>query len=108
MSALADPRLHDVVLRYVARRVRSHADAEDIAQDVMVRIIRHGDELEDVVRVDAWVQRLAANAIADHFRRAVRRELPSGDAIDRGTAASRSRSPVRPSCAPSWRAAWRR
>ena len=82
MSALADPRLHDVVLRYVARRVRSHADAEDIAQDVMVRIIRHGDELEDVVRVDAWLQRLAANAIADHFRRAVRRELPSGDAID--------------------------
>ncbi len=82
MSALADPRLHDVVLRYVARRVRSHADAEDIAQDVMLRIIRHGDELENVVRVDAWVQRLAANAIADHFRRAVRRELPSGDAVD--------------------------
>src|SRR5688572_26869703 len=84
MSALADPRLHDVVLRYVARRVRSHADAEDITQDVMVRIIRHSAELEDVVRMDAWLRRLAANAIADHFRRAVRRELPSGDAIDEG------------------------
>ena len=36
----------------------------------MLRIHRHGDELEDVVRVDAWVHRLAANAIADHYRRA--------------------------------------
>ena len=82
MSLVADPGLHDGVLRYVARRVRSHADAEDITQEVMLRILRHGDELEHVERVDAWVHRIAANVIADHFRRAVRRELPSGHEVD--------------------------
>jgi RNA polymerase sigma-70 factor (ECF subfamily) len=84
VSALTYPGLHDAVLRYVARRVRSHADAEDITQEVMLRILRNSDELDNVVRLDAWIHRIAANAIADHFRRAVRRELPSEHAGDDG------------------------
>ena len=84
MSQIADSddarELHDRVLRYVARRVRNRADAEDIAQEVMLRIHRHGAELEDADRLAAWVYRIAANAIADHYRRPARRELPAGDA----------------------------
>jgi RNA polymerase sigma-70 factor (ECF subfamily) len=71
--------LHDRVLRYVARRVRNPQDAEDIAQEVMLRVHdRHG-RLQDAT---AWAYRVAANAIADHYRRPVRRELPAGDAVD--------------------------
>ena len=70
------------VLAFVSRRVRSREDAEDIAQEVMLRIHRHSAELERVDRMGAWVNRIAANAIADHYRRPARRELASGQATD--------------------------
>ena len=70
------------VLAFVSRRVRSREDAEDIAQEVMLRIHRHSADLERVDRMGAWVNRIAANAIADHYRRPARRELASGQATD--------------------------
>ena len=70
------------VLAFVSRRVRSHEDAEDIAQEVMLRIHRHSEDLERVDRMGAWVNRIATNAIADHYRRPARRELASGQAVD--------------------------
>jgi RNA polymerase sigma-70 factor (ECF subfamily) len=70
------------VLAFVSRRVRSREDAEDIAQEVMLRIHRHSADLERVDRMSAWVNRIAANAIADHYRRPARRELASGQAAD--------------------------
>jgi RNA polymerase sigma-70 factor, ECF subfamily len=74
--------LHQQVLGYVARRVGSREDAEDIAQEVMLRIHRHSAELVHVERMSAWVYRIAGNAITDHYRRAARREVPSGHAED--------------------------
>jgi RNA polymerase sigma-70 factor (ECF subfamily) len=74
--------LHERVLGYVGRRVRSRDDAEDIAQEVMLRIHRHSADLEHVDRMAAWVYRIAGNAIADHYRRPARREVPSGQATD--------------------------
>jgi RNA polymerase sigma-70 factor (ECF subfamily) len=57
-------------------------DAEDITQEVMLRIHRHSADLEHADRMAAWVYRIAANAIADHYRRPARRELPTGQAAD--------------------------
>ena len=74
--------LHERVLAYVSRRVRSRDDAEDIAQEVMLRIHRHSADVEHVDRMAAWVYRIAGNAIADHYRRPARREVPSGQATD--------------------------
>ena len=74
--------LHQQVLGYVARRVGSREDAEDIAQEVMLRIHRHSAEVVHVERMSAWVYRIAGNAITDHYRRAARREVPSGHAAD--------------------------
>ena len=70
------------VLAFVSRRVRSREDAEDIAQEVMLRIHRHSGDLERADRMGAWVHRIAANAIADHYRRPARREVPAGQAAD--------------------------
>ena len=74
--------LHRQVLKFVARRVSSREDAEDIAQEVLLRIHRHRGDLAHVEHVSAWVHRIAANAITDHYRRASRREVPSGQAED--------------------------
>jgi RNA polymerase sigma-70 factor (ECF subfamily) len=74
--------LHDRLRRFIARRVRSPQDAEDILQEVMLRIHRHSGDLERADRVASWVYRIAANSIADHYRRPARRELALGQAMD--------------------------
>jgi RNA polymerase sigma-70 factor, ECF subfamily len=56
-------RLH----AFIARRVVNPSTAEDLTQDVMLRLVRHGsDDLEDPV---AWLYRAARNALVDHYRR---------------------------------------
>jgi RNA polymerase sigma-70 factor (ECF subfamily) len=98
MTALVDVtrgELRERIVAFVARRVPSHADAEDIAQEVMVRILRHSADLEHAEAMAAWVYRIAANAIADHYRRPVRRELPAGHAGD-------VPEPVHEPAAPAW------
>jgi RNA polymerase sigma-70 factor, ECF subfamily len=67
------------LLAFIARRVSDRDSAEDILQEVMVRIHRHSGELADSTAVAGWVYQITRNAIADHYRRAaVRREQPSG------------------------------
>jgi RNA polymerase sigma-70 factor, ECF subfamily len=74
--------LHDRLLGFIGRRVRSPDDAEDILQEVMLRIHRHRGDLAHTDRVVGWVYRIATNSIADHYRRPARRELPTGHAAD--------------------------
>jgi RNA polymerase sigma-70 factor (ECF subfamily) len=81
-AEMAWRELHDRLLGFIARRVRTREDAEDILQEVMLRIHRHGGELEHADRVTGWVYRIASNATADYYRRPARRELPSGHATD--------------------------
>ena len=69
--------LHDPLLGFITRRVPS-ADAEDVLQDVMLRIHRHEDELDHVERVTGWVYRITSNAITDYYRKSMRREHPVG------------------------------
>jgi len=74
---------HDGLLGFVGRRVRSRETAEDILQDVMLRIHRSVAEVERAEAVSAWVHAIARNAITDHYRSAsVRREMASGAEID--------------------------
>jgi RNA polymerase sigma-70 factor (ECF subfamily) len=81
-TAATRRELHELVLRFIARRVGSREDADDITQEVMLRIHRHSADLEHADRMTAWVYRIAANAITDHYRRPARRELPCGQAGD--------------------------
>ena len=85
-AELTRRELHERVLTFVARRVGSREDAEDIAQEVMLRIHRHSADLEHADRMTAWVYRIAANAIADHYRRPARRERAGRRGCRRDTA----------------------
>jgi RNA polymerase sigma-70 factor (ECF subfamily) len=74
---------HEALLGFVRRRVRSREAAEDILQDVMLRIHRNVAEVERAEAVGAWVHAIARNAITDHYRSAsVRREVASGSEVD--------------------------
>ncbi len=60
----------DRVFRYVAYRVNSNADAEDITEDVFVRMLEaiRSFKWRDVP-FSAWLMRIAHNRVIDHYRR---------------------------------------
>jgi RNA polymerase sigma-70 factor, ECF subfamily len=66
--------LHERLRPFVARRVQTPADADDVLQEVFVRLQRGISSLRDDERFGPWVYRIAKNAIVDHERRRVRRE----------------------------------
>jgi RNA polymerase sigma-70 factor (ECF subfamily) len=75
--------MHAPLLRFVSRRVNDPRDAEDVLQDVMVRIQRHADDMDGYVHLSGWVHQVARTAIIDFYRRrAARPEQPAGTSVD--------------------------
>jgi RNA polymerase sigma-70 factor (ECF subfamily) len=71
------------LLGFVGRRVGNPEEAEDVVQDVLVRMQRNIDALSSADRLDAWAFRIARNAVADHYRsRGGRRDL-TGEAASK-------------------------
>jgi RNA polymerase sigma-70 factor (ECF subfamily) len=77
--------MHSPLLRIIARRVSDPRDAEDVLQDVMLRIQRQGRELGDVEHLGAWVHQITRSAVVDFYRRrAARPERAAGTTADLG------------------------
>jgi RNA polymerase sigma-70 factor (ECF subfamily) len=73
----------DRLRTFIARRVDSDADADDILQDVFLRIHRRAGTVERRERLVSWLFQVTRNAIVDYYREPVRRrELPAGAAPD--------------------------
>ena len=68
---------------FVARRVKSATDADDVIQDVFLRMQRGLAGLRDDERFGPWAYQVARSAIADHHRSAARYVL-----ADEGTTES--------------------
>lgn len=58
---------------FVERRV-APSDVDDVMQEILQRVHTGVDALDDDTRFAAWLHRVARNAIADHHRRAGRRD----------------------------------
>lgn len=68
---------------FIVRRVESEADAEDILQEVFVRIHQHAATVERSERLASWLFQITRNAIVDYYRAPRRRrELPGGVSDD--------------------------
>jgi len=70
--------MHGHLLSYVRGRVATVDDAEDILQDVFLRIHANLDRLKDSQRVAAWIYQIARNAITDYHRSRARRAGAAG------------------------------
>jgi len=90
-GAAVDPRATEAawtefqrrLRRFVARRLTSPADAEDVVQQVFLNLHLNLGSLQRREALAAWLHRAARNAIADHYRSpARRRESPAGDTRD--------------------------
>jgi RNA polymerase sigma-70 factor (ECF subfamily) len=53
---------------FLAARTRNGADAEDLLQDVFLRIHRSLPNLHHPEKLQGWVYRIARNAVVDHYR----------------------------------------
>jgi RNA polymerase sigma-70 factor (ECF subfamily) len=64
---------------FVARRVRSDVDVDDIVQDVFLRMQRGLAGLRDEERFGPWVYQVARSAIVDHQRVAIKHRVVDAD-----------------------------
>lgn len=64
---------------FIARRVASQADADDVLQEVLLRVHRGLPGLADDERFSAWMFQVARNAVTDHLRARARHPLADGD-----------------------------
>src|SRR5215203_5511154 len=59
---------------FLARRVPAGVDADDLVQEVFVRVIRHAGTLRSTDRPEAWLFQIARNALRDALRARLRRD----------------------------------
>ena len=65
------PRIYGLAYRLTGSR----ADAEDLLQEVMLRVVRRIGEYRHQGRFEAWLFRIAANLVRDRARRGCYQEV---------------------------------
>lgn len=60
---------HREFLRFVSRRTRSIADAEDVLQDFYVKVIRSARTIKAPGALRGWLAQVLRSTLADHYRR---------------------------------------
>lgn len=66
-------KLRSNLKTFILKRVGNEDDAEDILQDVFLKIFTNLDRLKDESRIYAWVYQITRNAINDYFREKMKR-----------------------------------
>lgn len=54
---------------FALKAVKDKAAAEDIAQDVFLKVFSKIDQLKDGGKLSAWIYQITRNTITDHFRK---------------------------------------
>lgn len=70
-------QFHQSLLAYVRSKIRCKEDAEDILQNVFIKIANHVNSVSEKEKLNSWVFTVARNAIIDHYRvRASKKSTP--------------------------------
>jgi len=68
-------RYKDQLLNFVYRYVGNYDDADDIVQDVFVRVYRNKDAYRPIAKFSTWIYTIATNLAKTEFRRRKRHAL---------------------------------
>lgn len=91
LSLLASPQTHErgfrllmsqyqeMVYRHVRRMVTSHEDADDVVQNVFVKVFRNVDGFKGESKLFTWLYKIATNETLTHIRRNQRRGTEFSD-----------------------------
>jgi RNA polymerase sigma-70 factor (ECF subfamily) len=64
--------LYGELVTFVVAKVKDRATAEDIVQDVFIKVHTKSGQLKEADKISAWVYQITRNAVADHFRKNAR------------------------------------
>jgi RNA polymerase sigma-70 factor (ECF subfamily) len=67
------------VYNFILRTVRAREVAEDLAQDVFVKVVQSAADFKHEARFSTWAYTIARNLCIDHLRKAALRRHPSLD-----------------------------
>jgi len=76
-------RYHARLFAFLYRMTGHRAAAEDLVQDVFVRVLKYRSTFRDEGRFDTWIFRIARNARVDHVRHLVPEDSFEGHMLDR-------------------------
>ncbi|HEX6222943.1 MAG TPA: sigma-70 family RNA polymerase sigma factor [Chryseolinea sp.] len=60
--------LYNELATFVYKKVKDRQTAEDIVQDVFIKIHTKASLLRESEKISAWIYQITRNAVADHFR----------------------------------------
>jgi RNA polymerase sigma-70 factor (ECF subfamily) len=76
MSSPAEPsveliwkQFHDKLRSFIFSMVNDDALADDLLQDVFIKVHAQIGTLKDDTKIQAWLYRIARNTVYDHFRK---------------------------------------
>lgn len=75
-------RVHPRIHRWALSVTGTAVDADEVAQEVLLRMYRHLGDFKGDSRLTTWLYRITRNAAIDHVRAAGRHETLSLDADD--------------------------
>jgi RNA polymerase sigma-70 factor (ECF subfamily) len=67
------------IFNFIMRQVRGRTTAEDLTQDVFVRVVKSASSFKHEARFTTWVYSIARNLCIDHLRKMSLRRHPSLD-----------------------------
>jgi len=68
--------LYGRLLSFVEAKVKERATAEDIVQEVFIKIHSKAGQLKEHDKISGWIYQITRNAVADHFRQHSRNVEP--------------------------------
>lgn len=76
-------QVHKHLRAFILKRVNNDAEADDILQEVFLRVHRHLHRLQDPDRLLSWIFQITRHVIIDHYRSLQKcRESSVGLAVD--------------------------
>nr|WP_321353776.1 RNA polymerase sigma factor SigZ [uncultured Draconibacterium sp.] len=65
---------YDQLLHFIRKRVSDKATAEDLLQNVFLKMLTNIESLKDSTKIKSWLFQITRNTIVDHFRKAKKSE----------------------------------
>lgn len=60
---------HADILKFVSAKLGNEANAEDIVQDIFIKIHLHHHTITDESKIKSWIYTVARNTVNDYFRK---------------------------------------
>ncbi|HEY1348186.1 MAG TPA: RNA polymerase sigma factor SigZ [Ktedonobacteraceae bacterium] len=70
---------HTPLHQFIRRRVADEATAQDLLQEVFLKIHQQGTSLRDARSLESWIYQITRNLIIDYYRSRQHRETSLGD-----------------------------